>query len=77
MVRRVLPMSTQLKPPGVEQWTTLTMAHAVGITEASVRRIRRSHGVKPHRVSSFKISKDTAFACDGWVKELFTSSIHY
>jgi len=38
------------------------MAQAVGISEASVRRIWRSHGLKPHRVESFKISNDPQFA---------------
>ena len=38
------------------------MARAVAISEASVRSIRRSHGLKPHRVRSFKISNDPAFA---------------
>ncbi len=30
--------------------------------EASVRRIWRAHGLKPHRVETFKISNDPAFA---------------
>ena len=38
------------------------MAAAVGISEASVRRIWRAHGLKPHRVETFKISNDPAFA---------------
>jgi transposase len=38
------------------------MATAVGISEASVRRIWRAHGSKPHRVQTFKISNDPAFA---------------
>ena len=29
---------------------------ATGIREASVRRVWRSHGLKPHRVESFKVS---------------------
>jgi len=33
------------------------MARAVGISEASVRRIWRSHGLKPHRVENIKISR--------------------
>src|SRR5258707_9779777 len=38
------------------------MAAAVGISEASVRRMWRAHGLKPHRVETFKISNDPAFA---------------
>ena len=38
------------------------MAAAAGISEASVRRIWHSHGLKPHRVESVKISNDPEFA---------------
>jgi hypothetical protein len=32
------------------------MATVAGISEASVRRIWHSHGLKPHRVETFKLS---------------------
>jgi len=38
------------------------MAREVGISETSVRRIWRAHGLKPYRVESFKISRDPDFA---------------
>ena len=38
------------------------MAAVAGISEASVRRIWRSHGLKPHRVETFKLSNDARFA---------------
>jgi transposase len=62
LVRRVVSMTTRQKPPQATHWSTRTMAAAVGISEASVRRIWRSHGLKPHRVESFKISNDPEFA---------------
>jgi hypothetical protein len=37
------------------------MAKAAGITPSSVGRIWRSHGLKPLRVSSFKVSNDPLF----------------
>jgi transposase len=61
-VRCVVRMTTQQKPPNATHWSTRTMARAVAISEASVRRIWRSHGLKPHRVRRFKISNDPAFA---------------
>jgi transposase len=60
--RRVVRMTTQQKPPKATHWSTRSMAAVVGISEASVRRIWHSHGLKPHRVESFKISHDPAFA---------------
>ena len=61
-IRRVVSMTTRQKPPNATHWSTRTMAAAAGISEASVRRIWRNHGLKPHRVESFKVSNDPAFA---------------
>jgi transposase len=38
------------------------MAREAGISESSVRRIWHAHGLKPHRIESFKISRDPEFA---------------
>jgi transposase len=61
-VRRLVNMTTRQKPGNATHWSTRSMAQAVGISEASVRRIWRSHGLKPHRVESLKISNDPQFA---------------
>ena len=37
------------------------MAAAAGISISSVQRIWRAHGLQPHRVRQFKLSKDPAF----------------
>jgi len=60
-VSRVITKTTQEKPPQATQWSTRTMAAAIGISEASVRRIWRAHGLKPHRVQTFKLSNDPQF----------------
>ena len=62
MTKRVVTMTTREQPANATHWSTRTMAAAVGISEASVRRIWRAHGLKPHRVEAFKISNDPAFA---------------
>ena len=38
------------------------MAKNIGISPASVQRIWAGHGLQPHRVRTFKLSKDPAFA---------------
>jgi hypothetical protein len=43
-------------------WSRSTMAREADIFESSVGRIWRSHGLKPHRVASFKVSNDPLFA---------------
>src|ERR1039458_9089245 len=62
LTKRVVTMTTRQQPANATHWSTRTMAAAVGISEASVRRIWRAHGLKPHRVQTFKISNDPAFA---------------
>ena len=50
------------KPENATHWSTRSMAAAMGVSEATVRRVWRAHGLKPHRMESFKISKDKRFA---------------
>jgi transposase len=61
-VRRVLEKTTQCKPANATHWSTRTMAAEAGISEASVRRIWRANGLKPHLLETFKISNDPQFA---------------
>ena len=61
-VQRVLELTTQHTPAAATQWSTRSMAAVANISEASVRRIWRRHGLKPHLVESFKISNDPRFA---------------
>ena len=61
-VQRVIQMTTQHKPANATHWSTRTMAEAVGISEATVRRIWRKNGLKPHLVKTFKVSNDPLFA---------------
>ena len=62
VVEQVIVKTTQTAPANATHWSTRLMAREVGISEASVRRIWRAHGLKPHRVESFKISRDPNFA---------------
>jgi transposase len=62
VTKRVVALTTRQQPTNATHWSTRTMAAAVGISEASVRRIWRAHGLKPHRVETFKISNDPQFA---------------
>lgn len=50
-------------PPGeTSHWTVRMMAREAGISPASVQRIWAAHGLQPHRVRTFKLSADPAFA---------------
>ena len=61
LIKRVVDMTTRQKPAQATQWSTRTMAEAAGISEASVRRIWRAHGLKPHLIKTFKVSNDPEF----------------
>jgi transposase len=53
---------TQTDPPGeTTHWTAAAMARLVPISVSSVQRIWRSHGLQPHRVGQFKLSRDPEF----------------
>src|SRR5277367_2944613 len=50
---------TLADPPGeATHWTAAMMAKAAGVSVSSVQRIWRAHGLQPHRVRQFKLSRD-------------------
>src|SRR6266704_5248331 len=59
---RLIEKTTQSTPRNATHWSTRTMAREMGISKASVSRIWRANGLKPHRVESFKVSNDPHFA---------------
>jgi len=61
-VAQVIAKTTQSKPASATHWSRSTMAREAGISDSSVGHIWRAHGLKPHRVESFKISNDPDFA---------------
>lgn len=61
-VERIIRMTTQEKPVNATHWSTRAMAAAVELSEATVRRIWHKHGLKPHLLETFKVSKDPRFA---------------
>ena len=61
-VQHIVRRTTQEKPDDATHWSTRSMAQAVGISAASVRRIWKKHGLKPHLLRTFKLSNDPLFA---------------
>ena len=61
-IAQVIASTTQSKPAGATHWSRSRMAREIGISESSVGRIWRAHGLKPHRIESFKVSNDPHFA---------------
>ena len=57
----VIRTTTRERPPNATHWSTRTMAVELGISPASVQRIWRRNGLKPHLVRTFKVSNDPNF----------------
>src|SRR5881409_497461 len=60
-VQRIVKATTQTRPRGATHWSTRTMAQAQGVSAATVQRIWDAHGLQPHRVKTFKLSRDKRF----------------
>jgi len=61
-IRQVVHMTLHEKPPDATHWSLRSMAAAAGISHTSVQRVWHAHGLKPHRVKTFKVSRDKNFA---------------
>jgi transposase len=59
---RLVALTTQSTPPAATHWSTRTMAAQLKVSQSSVSRHWRAQGLKPHRVETFKISRDPQFA---------------
>jgi transposase len=60
-VARLVELTTQSKPEAATHWSTRTMGVELGVSAASVSRHWRAHGLKPHLVRGFKVSRDPKF----------------
>ncbi len=61
IIERVVATTAKDPPGETTHWTAGLMAKAVGISISSVQRIWQAHGLHPHRVRRFKLSKDPEF----------------
>jgi transposase len=57
-IERVIIRTLERTPRGATQWSTRTMAHASGLSNATISRIWRAFGLQPHRTETFKLSPD-------------------
>ena len=60
-VKAIVEATLHTTPEDATHWSTRTMAVKQGISHASVARIWDAHGLKPHRIKTFKLSKDKRF----------------
>lgn len=53
-IKQIVRLTTQTQPAQATQWSTRGMAKRVGVSDTAVWRVWQAHGLKPHRVQSFK-----------------------
>src|SRR6202011_2174059 len=59
---RVVALTGTEPPHQASHWIGRAMAKAIGISLGSVQRIWRAHKLQPHRLRTFKRSRDPSFA---------------
>lgn len=60
-IKKIVELTTQTKPDNATHWSRRLMAEQMNVSESTVGRIWRSYGLKPHRVTGFKLSTDKRF----------------
>ena len=64
-VTKVLTTVTQ-PPKGRTRWSVRSMARHAGLSKSRVQQLWQANDLKPHRVRTFKLSKDPQFAAKFW-----------
>ena len=59
---RMVALTCTAPPHQATHWTGRAMAKAIGISVGSVQRVWRAHKLQPHRLRTFKRSRDPSFA---------------
>jgi transposase len=62
VVEEIIQLAMSPPPAGRARWTTRLLATRFGITSGAVSDVLRKHGVKPHLVRTYKVSRDPRFA---------------
>ena len=60
-VRKIVDTTLQAKPIDATHWSTRTLARHLKLSHMTVARVWDRHGLQPHRVRTFKLSRDKQF----------------
>ena len=60
-VERVVRLTLETAPRDATHWSTRAMATRSGLSQSAISRIWRAFALQPHRVKTFKLSKDPLF----------------
>jgi transposase len=57
----IVRLTTQTQPEAATHWSTRTLAAIAGVSDTTIQRIWKTHGLKPHQTKLFKVSRDPDF----------------
>jgi len=61
LIKKIVDTTLQTTPPDATHWSTRTLGHHLGVSHMTVARVWDRHGLQPHRVRAFKLSRDKQF----------------
>jgi transposase len=61
LVKAIVDTTLQSTPSDATHWSTRTLARHLGVSHMTVARVWDRHGLQPHRVRTFKLSRDKQF----------------
>jgi transposase len=61
MESRIVETTLHDKPIAATHWSTRTLAAQLGVGPTTIRRVWQRNGLKPHRQTTFKLSRDPRF----------------
>ncbi len=60
-VERLITETLEASPRDATHWSTRSMAAHLGMSQSTVSRVWRAFGLAPHKVDTWKLSKDPLF----------------
>ena len=60
-IKAIVAATLHTTPEAATHWSSRTLAARFGVSHMTVARIWDSHGLQPHRVRNFKLSRDKQF----------------
>ena len=57
----IIRKTTQDTPENATHWSTRSLAKELGVSQSMVHRVWKANGLKPHRIRTFKLSRDPKF----------------
>jgi len=60
-IKAIIEATLHTKPEDATHWSCRTLAAKIGVSHMTVARVWDSHGLQPHRVRNFKLSRDKQF----------------